>query len=704
MKKKLAVTIGLFALLCAASRPGIAGDTPAMQEVQVTAVSPAIFGADATISINGSGFVEGDIVSLDAVTLESIEIKANVISAKVPAKAKKGAKLIIKRGRKKLATFSTFTFAKAPKVLRTTPLFGTPGESIKVVGDNLDSVEKLSVGTTVIIIADKQKKSISFTVPAGLTTGELTVSGPGGSATLKKPLEIFYPPVVGAVQPAAVFPGDDVTVTGNYFETKGIKFSLGKKQLKAKDVTATKATISIPKVAKTDVIRVTARKKSAESQSPLTVYAVPALNVAPKLAPSPGTITIKGKNLDVVQQWSIGAKKLEVDTTAKNSAKQISLRLPEDLNISDKVIGTYMNRQFAAKKATTVAAAPQIGAVQLKNDAAQKSCEYTVYGKNFTSKTAFQLGKKKLKSTRITDTDAILTTKGACSTKYNQMSAQNGAVKGAAYTFNPAAGGYTFTPEETKAALTAGKIEYSPRQIMSDISLMNATFQGTSSSFESKGKAATSTAAQKEVEQVSEDVGDALLRLALAEQAVCTAMQADRKAAKANAELGQVLDEVVKKESHLMKNVLIPLWSRLPQAAMAKKVRLNTVDDEVVLIDSVDKKRNPCANKYYGERLVADATKTASLDLNALHEQALLGALSNLSQNSTNAVVMEKELNDALWSFSSTRRTYWVAKAKTEAGKVQKSGSTTVGKGAGRNKRVEKSSKQKPTSLTGKGK
>jgi hypothetical protein len=701
--KKAALTAGLVALIVAVAGPAHAKDTP----VRIDTVTPAVFGAGADIVIKGSGFLPEDTVSLGALKLEGVKIKPTSIQASVPVKAKTGPKLMVHRNKKKVTTFSDFTFVKAPLLRKTRPAFGVPGGSITIQGANLETIDKLTINKTSVEINSTQKSSLTFVVPKGLVTGPLTVSGPGGTATLKKPFEVFYPPVIEKIEPKAAFPDDKVTVSGAHFDTKGLRFYIGKKKVKHDEVSTKKATFIVPKNATSAVIRATARKITTVSQSPFRVYLVPKVNGTPGMVASPGFLQVRGKNLEVVEQWSINGKKLKVDTSfAKGSSKRIQLTIPEDMNTKGVVTAKYKDRNFSAKKSTTIAAAPRIDAVRFGTDASGTGCEYTVLGKNISEGSLFKLGKKKLKLVSITDKGAVLGIKGACSSKYNQISAKNGRFAGNTYTFNPNAGGYTATHEESLARLTAGSTDYTPKQILSDLSLMESRFAGTSQSWGAQGKAAGKSAEQRsKVDRISEDLGYALIRLALAEEALCAAMAPGRKAAAANTSFGVVLDQVAKKEQQLMKNVLIPLWSALPKTALSNKgVRLNTVDDKVVVIGTVEQKKKTCSNRFYGKKLIAEAGKVAAVNLTALHEQALTGALSNLSQKNKNSVVMEKELNDALYSFNSTRRSYWVKKAKSASATMQKSMSKTVGKGAGKNKQIKKSTKQKSKGNTGKGK
>ncbi len=709
--KKLGFKVGFFALLSMLTAAGAirAEETSGAQEVRIDAVEPTVFGAGAVILLKGQGFLAEDTFSMGALKLEQIEIKPTAVRATVPHKAKAGTVLTVHRGKKKAATFTSFTFAKAPVIRKTVPLFGVPGGPMKLIGANLDTVEKMTVGETAVKIDAAEKTSLTFTIPKDLATGTLSVSGPGGTATLKKPLEVFYPPSIEKVEPSAAFPQDTVTISGKHFDTKGIRFSIGKKPVKigkTDTLTAEKATFKVPVNAASDVVKATARKITAESASPLTVYSIPTFTPSPAAVGSPGTLKVRGKNLDVVEKWTVDGKTLEVDTTfAQTSSKLVQLKVPEDLNTSASVTATYKGRDFPAKRPTLISAAPLVGATRFATGASGKECEYTVTGKNLGEKTVFKLGKKRLKVLSATDKSAVLGIKGPCSKTDNQLVGQNGKFAGNLYSFDPAAEGYTATPEESAANLTSGKTGYTPMQIESDLTLMDGRFQGTPESFAAEGQKGGESAEQRsKIDAFSEDVGNALVRLAWGRESLCAAMAPGKHNAAANDTLGATLDLVIAKEKHLLTDVLAPLWSKLPKAAMSKGVRLDTVDSRVVLIEQNAKKKNSCAGKFYGKKLVAEAEKTTAVNLGKLHEKALTGALSNLSGKTTNAVIEEKELNDALYSFESGRRAYWLNKAKTASSKVQKGENKTVGKGVGKTKQVEKSTKQKPQTNTGKGK
>lgn len=698
-KKIWLLVFGLFTLPVMVAGPAFSQEVEAKME----AVTPEIFGAEANIVIRGTGFAPEDQLLLNNLSLENLQVSPTSIRATVPKKAKVGNKIILRRGKKKIATFTAFTFARAPVVRAAKPAFGVAGQSMKVLGTNLDTVTSLKVGGTAIRMDSQNKTSLTFTVPAGLSTGVLEVSGPGGTATMKKPLEVFYPPEITRVTPAAAFPGDVITVTGNHFDTRGLRVQIGKKTVKPTEITDTEMTFTIPKGAKTGPVTLTARKIRSESKSPLTVQVVPMVTTAPRLIQSPGTLVVRGTNLDVVQGWTIGGQKLAVDGSAKkNTARQVQLLVPQDVNISGPVTATYLGRSFAARKSTSVMATPRIDAVRYNPDNTGANCEYTVLGNNLTAETTFQFKNKKLQFVRTVNGGALVSLKGACNKKNNRISAQNGRFRGNEYPFNADAGGYTTTAIETLQQLQAGYNDYSPAQIESDLALMDTRYKGSPQSFAARGKAANGTTQRAEVEKISDGVGEEMVRLALAEQCLCKAMAPGKNAAAGNAEFGTVLDKVVRQKKHLMEDVLIPLWSQLPKESMARKIRLNTLDDRVLAIDAATRKQNACTNKFYGKKLVADAGKATSLDVPALHEKALMGALSNLSGANTNSIVAEKELKDALYAFSGSRMTHWLEKAKSSLNRVQKNETSTVGKGAGRNKRVQQSSKQKPAGNTGK--
>ncbi len=699
-RKKIWLTVsGLFIMLAMVAGPAFSQDV----ETKIETVTPEVFGAEANIVIKGTGFAAEDQLLLNNRSLENLQVSPTSIRAMVPKKAKVGKRIVLRRGKKKVTTFTAFTFAKAPLVRVSKPAFGVPGQSMKVLGVNLDTVTILKVGGTAIKLDSQNKTSLTFTVPAGLATGALEVSGPGGAATMKKPLEVFYPPEITLVTPAAAFPGDVVTVTGKHFDTRGLRVQIGKKTVKPTEITDNKISFTIPKMAKTGPVTLTARRIRTESKSPLTVYVVPVVTTTPRLIQSPGTLVVRGKNLDVVQGWTIGGQKLAVDSSAKkNFAKQVQLLVPKDWNLSGPVTGTYLGRSFAARKSTSVMATPRIDAVRYDTDKTGANCEYAVLGKNLTAETIFKCKNKKLQFVRPVSGGALVSLKGACNAKYNRISAQNGRFRGNEYPFNADAGGYTTTATESLHQLQTGYNDYSPAQIESDLALMDARYKGSPKSFTAKGKAAEGTTQRAEVEKISTGVGEELVRLTLAEQCLCKAMAPGKNAAAGNAGFGTVLDRVVRQKKRLMEDVLIPLWSQLPKASMAKKIRLNTLDDRVLAIDAATRKQNACTSKYYGKKLVADAGKATSLDVPALHEKAMMGALSNLSTANTNAIVAEKELKDALYSFSGSRMTHWLEKAKSSLNRVQKSETRTVGKGAGRNKRVQQSSKQKPAGKTGK--
>jgi hypothetical protein len=198
----------------AISASSIARAEPPAEAARIDAVVPETFGAGAILSITGAGLREGDRFRLGQSALEVVELQASAAKLRVPAAAKRGGALTVQRGPRTVASFSALDFIAAPVLLAALPRSASPGQRVSVRGKNLDAVTQLRVGETAIELAAKTGASLSFVVPDGLQSGALAVRSPGGEASLRQPLEIYYPPVVTKVKPARFGAGATLRVEG----------------------------------------------------------------------------------------------------------------------------------------------------------------------------------------------------------------------------------------------------------------------------------------------------------------------------------------------------------------------------------------------------------------------------------------------------------------------------------------------------------
>jgi hypothetical protein len=161
--------------------------------VTVTGFTPTTGVVGTSVVITGTGFAAGATVKFNQTTATGVVVNsATQITATVPTGATTGP-IRVTVGGNTARSSGNFTVVPvpAPTITSFTPTFGPPGTSVTITGTNFSgtvggtsfttsSVKFNNVTATFVVNSPTQ---ITATVPAGATTGKITVTTPGGTAT-----------------------------------------------------------------------------------------------------------------------------------------------------------------------------------------------------------------------------------------------------------------------------------------------------------------------------------------------------------------------------------------------------------------------------------------------------------------------------------------------------------------------------------------
>lgn len=675
-----------------------AADPPAAEAAAptLTAVAPAEFGAGATITVQGAGFVEGDVLLLDALVLEDVKVEAGKITATIPAKAKVGKKLHLRRGKNKLAMTDTFEFVGAPKLTSASPKFAAPGETVTFKGSRLAKVTALTLGGKPLTISEQTDKAIKATIPEGMQTGPVLIKSVGGEAGLKKDYEVFYAPTLASVDPAAAFEGDAIAIKGAHLAGK-VKFKLGTKALKLGEQTDAQATSTVPKGAKTGIIKATARGKSAELAGEFTVHPTPKLTTVPKEVGAPGELKVSGKHLDAVTTWRLG--QVTLTPAAAATGTKVVLTVPAEAATDQPLVAVSQAREFASKKPVSVVKLPIVHGLAFWPDAdkAGKVVDGVIRGKDFSDKTKFTLAGKPLKTTFVAaDRVEFNDIKPP---KTGELKAKAGKLAGAPLAVDGAAGGYRVSAEQLASLQPGGLQDYGV--VAAELDLEASTHLLTEAQ-----AAAVATPEPAKVAAIGLRIGLDLQRIGLAQAAVCGGMTAGKgkDQATANAAAGEVLRQS-QKHAVALTGGLEKLWATLAPDALAT-AGLGDVDAAVARAAvSRAKVETACKGKFHGSgQLVTDAATTVKLDLDKLYRPAIVAAFDDVLAKGKSWAAVEKDINDRLVVIADARRKVWQDALKATKGVEAATGAGVTGKGAKGDKHVDPKGKPKGTTGKGKGK
>ncbi len=174
---------------------------------------------------------------------------------------------------------TTTCVSSTPTITSFTPTSGPIGTVVTITGTNLTGLTGVSFnGTAAATFAATNATTATATVPAGATTGTISLTPPGGCARCATRFTVSSPapPTITSFTPTSGPIGTVVTITGtNLTGLTGVSFN-GTAAVTFAATNATTATATVPTGATTGTISVTTPNGSATSAATFTVTTPPA--------------------------------------------------------------------------------------------------------------------------------------------------------------------------------------------------------------------------------------------------------------------------------------------------------------------------------------------------------------------------------------------------------------------------------------------
>jgi N-acetylneuraminic acid mutarotase len=253
----------------------------------VTGFSPVSGKVGAAVTINGTGFSEtpaSNTVEFNGVSATVISSTSTSISTTVPSGATTG-KISVGTGGVSASSADDFTVIHHT-ITSFTPTSGLIGAPVTITGTDFNTTPGNNIvkfNNTAATVTASTATTLSVTVPAGSTTGEISVSINGITVTSTEDFIVVIPPTLTSFTPASGLPalstgyvGDEVTITGTNFSTTPannvVKFNGTAATVTSSTATQIKA--NVPTGATTGKISVTVNTITVESANTFTVNAV----------------------------------------------------------------------------------------------------------------------------------------------------------------------------------------------------------------------------------------------------------------------------------------------------------------------------------------------------------------------------------------------------------------------------------------------
>src|SRR5947199_7053090 len=176
----------------------------------------------ATVLIVGSLTVQGVQFKLDGNNLGSEDTSAPYSVSWDTITAKNGSHTLMAVARD-LANLQwssnsvTVTVSNPPTITSFTPTSGLVGASVTINGTNFSGATAVRFNGTTANYAVNSSTVIQATVPANATSGSISVTTPGGTATSSSAFTVLYPPTITSFTPTSGLVGASVTINGTNF-------------------------------------------------------------------------------------------------------------------------------------------------------------------------------------------------------------------------------------------------------------------------------------------------------------------------------------------------------------------------------------------------------------------------------------------------------------------------------------------------------
>jgi Divergent InlB B-repeat domain len=290
--------VGMEALTPAFTFMGWEGGDPAgaAQPPTISGFSPASGPVGTSVTISGTNFTGATAVAFNGTSASFSVTSATAIQATAPAGATSGPISVTTPGG--TATSSgAFTVVNAPVISGFTPTSGRAGTSVTINGSGFTGATAVSFNGTSATFTVSSDTVIQTAVPAGATSGTLSVTTPGGTGTSANAFTVLSPPTIASLAPASGPVGTAVTINGTSFTgATAVAFNGVSASFTVSSDTAIQT--AVPVGATTGPVSVTTTGGTAQSSGAFTVVPPPAIaSFAPASGPVGTSVTISGSAL-----------------------------------------------------------------------------------------------------------------------------------------------------------------------------------------------------------------------------------------------------------------------------------------------------------------------------------------------------------------------------------------------------------------------
>jgi hypothetical protein len=221
------------------------------------------------------------------------------------------------------------------------------GDSVKIIGRNLDQVTELTLGGVTIPKSGfvlQRSDLIVVTVPNEAVRGKLILKSPGGDIESKTLID-FNVPVKISGMPATVRPGQVITLQGSFLNwITSILIPSDSLVTKFTSASLSQLVFTVPMTAQTgkwifSISGTEPKQFSTESEVQITLPSI--TSAAPDPVRPEANLTIAGNDLDLVKEIKLPGVSEAISTFVSRSATQIVLKVPSQAKAGKITLVAY---------------------------------------------------------------------------------------------------------------------------------------------------------------------------------------------------------------------------------------------------------------------------------------------------------------------------------------------------------------------------
>ncbi|HLK02978.1 MAG TPA: IPT/TIG domain-containing protein [Candidatus Acidoferrum sp.] len=182
----LTLNVAVLSLLAGCGGGSTGTIAPPPQQTQtpsITSFSPTSGSVGTSVTLTGTNFAGATSVSVGGAASTFSVVSATSVMLTVPASAVTGKIVVVTPQGSATSTGSFTVNVAAPTITAVSPTSGQVGTSVSITGTNFTGATNVKFNGTAATFSISDASHISTSVPAGATTGPISVVTPGGTAT-----------------------------------------------------------------------------------------------------------------------------------------------------------------------------------------------------------------------------------------------------------------------------------------------------------------------------------------------------------------------------------------------------------------------------------------------------------------------------------------------------------------------------------------